>query len=126
MFSTIVDITMKIVDFINENEKSKKEDKERIGKILGEISDIILDTAVKLKKDEYPHNNCVVLERLSNNLHFSLIDYVEQDELDKLHQLLIESSNIEKLYAYRHNKDIIRDLMKISGEIKAMSILLLV
>lgn len=126
MFSIIADITMKIVELISENENSKKEDRERISKILGEISDIILDTSVKLKKDEYPHNNCIVLERLANSLHFNLIDYVEQGELDKLHQLLIESSNIEKLYAYRNNKDTVRDLMKISGEFKAMSIFLLV
>lgn len=125
MFNIIVDLTMKFVEFIKDNEKIKKENKEKVSKILNEISEIILDTSVKLKSDIYPHNNCVVLENLSNNLHLSLMDYIDENELDKLHNLLIESSNIEKLYAYRQNKDIIRDLMKISGEFKAMSIFLI-
>jgi hypothetical protein len=125
MFSTIVDIAMKIVDYVRDNNKLKREERENLSNILNEISEIILDTAVKLKKDQYPHNNCVVLEKLANNLHLNLIDHVEQDELDKLHGLLMDASNIEKFYAYRHNEDILRDLMKISGEFKAISILLM-
>jgi len=114
MFSLIVDIVVKIVDYIRENDNVRRHDRENISNILNEISEIILDTSVKLKTDVYPHNNCVVLEKLSNNLHLNLIEYFDNDELDKLHGLLLESSNLEKLYGNR-NEDIIRDLMKISG-----------
>jgi len=125
MFFTIIEIITKIIDYIRENQKVKKYDKENISKILNHISEIILDTSVKLKIDEYPHNNCVVLEKLSNNLHLSLMDYIDDNELDRLHDLLKESSDIEKLYACRNNKDVVRDLMRISGEFKAMSILIM-
>lgn len=125
MFSLIIEILSKFVDIINENEKISIQEKEKTSKILYEISEIILDTAVKLSRDEYPHNNCVVLEKLSNNLHLNLIDYIDEKENDRLHSLLKDASNIEKLYAYRHNKDIIHDLMKISGEFRFASIFLL-
>ena len=125
MFSLIIEILSKFVDIINENERISIQEKEKTSKILYEISEIILDTAVKLSRDEYPHNNCVVLERLSNNLHFNLLDYVDDKENDRLYDLLKDASSIEKLYAYRHNKDMINELMKISGEFRFASILLL-
>lgn len=125
MVFLIIEILTKFVDIINENEKISTQEKEKTSKILYDISEIILDTAIKLSKDEYPHNNCVVLEKLSNNLHLNLLDYVDEKENDRLHDLLMEASNIEKLYAYRHNKDIITELMRISGEFRYMSILLM-
>jgi len=125
MVFLIIEILTKFVDIINENEKISTQEKEKSSKILYDISEIILDTAIKLSKDEYPHNNCVVLEKLSNNLHLNLLDYVDEKENDRLHDLLMEASNIEKLYAYRHNKDIITELMRISGEFRYMSILLM-
>jgi len=125
MFSIIVDIAMKIVDYVRDNNKLKRQERENLSDVFRDISEIILDTAVKLKNNQYPHNNCVVLEKLANNLHLHLIDYADQDELDKLHGLLKDASEIEKLYTYRHNEDMVRDLMKISGEFRAMSILLM-
>lgn len=124
MTTIITDLIFKLVDYIRDDNKIIQEKKLRVSKILDELASVILDTSVKLKTDEYPHNNCAILEQLSNRLHFELIDIVDQIDLDNIHGLLLEASNVEKLYAYRANGDIIRDLMRISGEIKAMSILL--
>lgn len=102
-------------------DRTKKFD---IAGILCDISSILLDTSVKLSEDKYPYNNCQIMENLSHALHESLDGYVDNDTRNKINELLCEASQLEKLYQLRGNKEIIRELMRISGEFKAMSILI--
>lgn len=124
MFSTIIDICKSIIDLIHKDDEIRKETKQRVSSLLEQISDVLQDTADKLKRDEYPHSNCVVLETLSKNLHFTLMDLVNMDVLDNLHQLLSDASQIEKQYAFRKDPKTIPTIEKASGEFKAMSMIL--
>jgi hypothetical protein len=124
MFSTVIDICKSVIDLIYKDKEIKLETRLRVSSILNEISNILQDTADKLKKDEYPHSNCVTMRSLSNNLHFILIDIVNMDVLDNLHSLLVESSEIERHFTTRKEIDTISKIEEASGEFKAMSIIL--
>jgi hypothetical protein len=124
MFSIVIDICKNVLDFVIQNKTIKNNQKETISNILLEISNILEDTANKLSIGEYPHGNCIVMERLSNNLHFNLIDLVPQEDIDRLHDSLLKSSNLEKEYANRENPETIKSIKMASGEFKSMSILI--
>lgn len=124
MISFVFDICKSVIEFVVKDGEIKLENKLRISSILSEISDIIEDTANKLEKDEYPHSNCVVLNNLSNQLHFSLIDLVPAGQLDNLHNQLIQASNIEKEFTVRKEPNTIPELRRIAGEFKSLSILI--
>lgn len=124
MFSLFFDLLSKVVEIIKNNSEINRTKKLDISGILNDISSILLDTSVKLSEDKYPHNNCQIMENLSYSLHTSLDGYVDNDTRNKIHELLKEASQLEKLYQLRGNKEIIRELMRISGEFQAMSILI--
>lgn len=124
MLSLIFELLKNVIDIISKNKEIEKHEKETMSNILFDISNIILDTSVKLSNDEYPHNNCKTMETLSKSLHLHMINYIDDESLDRLYNLLIEASNLEKLYAYRGNKETIRELMHISGEFRAMAMLI--
>jgi len=124
MFSTVIDICKSVIDLISKDNEIKLETRLRVSSILNEISNILQDTAEKLKKDEYPHSNCATMRSLSNNLHFILIDIVNMDILDNLHSLLVEASEIERHFATRKETNTISKIEEASGEFKAMSLIL--
>jgi len=124
MFSVVIDILKGVVDFLQKTEQVNIESKKRISQNLDEISSILNDTAEKLKRDEYPHMNCTILEHLSDNLQFQISDILTFDELEKLRSSLRESSLVERQYAIRKEPDTIPSIEKAAGEFKSMSILL--
>jgi hypothetical protein len=124
MLSFVLDLCKYVIEQVTKNKEIKLETRLRISTILFEISSILQDTADKLKKDEYPHANCVAMTSLSNNLHFILIDLVDMDVLDKLHNLLIEASQVEKQFAIRKEPNTIPMIEEAAGEFKAMSLIL--
>jgi hypothetical protein len=123
VFSVVIDTCKFIIDNLIKENELRFEEKLRISSLLNEISSVLLDTANKLKLDEYPHYNCVLLEKLADNLHFHLIDYVRPQELDDLHSVLVESSQIEKTFAVRKEPDTIPSIEMAAAEFKAMSML---
>lgn len=124
MISLVIDLCKTAIDYVVKNKEINLVTRLRISEILLEISQILEDTANKLSKDEYPHANCSVMEKLSEHLHFSLIDYVPQDDLDQLYVKLKEASQLEKQFSIRKTPEVIPNILKISGEFKAMSIIL--
>lgn len=124
MFSVVIDILKGVVDFLQKTEQVNIESKKRISQNLDEISGILNDTAEKLKRDEYPHMNCTILEHLSDNLQFQISDVLTFEELEKLRSTLKEVSLIERQYAIRKEPNTIPSIEKAAGEFKSMSILL--
>lgn len=124
MLNFVFDLCKNVIDFVIKDGEIKLENKLRISSILSEISQIIENTADKLERDEYPHSNCVVLKNLSNQLHFSLIDFVPAEQIDDLHNKLIQASNIEKEFAVRKEPNTIPELRKVAGDFKSLSILI--
>lgn len=124
MISVILDICKTFVDFIMKNKEIQKQKKEKISLILEEISKILQDTADKLKKDEYPHGNCVVMEKLSLNLNKELAGLIPDEDLKQLIDSLIDASRVEREFALRKEPNTIPEIEMVSGEFKAMSMLL--
>jgi len=124
MFSVVIDILKGVVDFLQKTEQINIESKKRISQNLDEISSILNDTAEKLKRDEYPHMNCTILEHLSDNLQFQISDVLTFEELEKLRSTLKEVSLIERQYAIRKEPNTIPSIEKAAGEFKSMSLLL--
>ena len=124
MLSTAIELCKNALEYINNSKHAKVELKLRISILLEEISKLLEDTAVKLERDEYPHFNCALLEKMSNHLHFHLIEHVPQDEVDYLRKALIESTQVEKDFHTRHEPNTILNLKKSAGEFRAMSLLM--
>ena len=124
MFSLLIDLVKNVVDIAQKSETINIQHKENISKILIEISNVLTDTAIKLRNNEYPHMNCAILERLSSNLQFYASDIISIDDLSILRIALLEASQIEKQFALRNEKDTIPGIEKAAGEIKAMGIVI--
>jgi hypothetical protein len=124
MLSTAIELCKASLEYINSNKKTKKELKLRISVLLEEISKLLEDTALKLEKDEYPHFNCALLEKMANHLHFHLMEHVPEKEVDELRKILIESTQVEKEFALRHEPTTIPNIKKAAGEFKGMSLLM--
>ena len=124
MISVVIDICKNVFDMISKNEKENQEKIEKIANVMEEISKVLDDTSEKLIKDEYPHNNCIIMEILSKKLHESINEYLTEDESKELENSLLEASQVEKQFALRKEPDTIPLLQKASGKFKAMSILL--
>lgn len=124
MILTVVELFKNILDYIKDDQNIKLDNRLRISSVLQEISEILIDTANKLSKDEYPHYNCVLIERLSEQLHFHLIDFVKPLELDNLYNTLKEASQIEKLFAIRKEPHVIPEIEKAAAEFRAFALLM--
>lgn len=124
MLSIAIDLCKNALEYIKTNKHAKLELKLRISVLLEEISKLLEDTASKLEKDEYPHFNCALLEKMTNHLHFHLIEHVPQDEVDNLRKVLLESTQIEKEFAKRKEPETIPQIKKAAGEFKAMSLIM--
>ena len=104
--------------------KSKKEDKQKLSKLFSSISEILNETAIKLKEDEYPHYHCSIMNSLSQELILYCTGVIEDKKSIKFTDMLFECSNLEKEYANRKDDSTIRTLMVSAGEFKALSMLL--
>lgn len=125
MLSVAVDICKTIIENLKNEEKLKFEEKLRVSNLLNEISKVLEDTAIKLKSDEYPNYNCALLHKLSDNLHFHLIDYVRPEVLDDLHSALMVASQIERTFAIRNEPETIPMVETAAAKFKAMSMLII-
>jgi hypothetical protein len=123
MITAMFDIAKNVLQFILVNNEIKKEKKEKISETLLEISNILDDTAEKLSKDEYPHNNCALMEKLSTDLLEHLKEYLPENISEGAQKVLLEAAQVEKHYANRKDEITIPTIRKAAGEFKALSIL---
>ena len=124
MLSTAIDLCKSVIDIIFKNRQIQHDKKLRIGVLLGEISKILEDTADKLSKDEYPHLNCALMERMCDNLYLYVKDIVPEDQSKSLIKTLKEASQVEKQFAIRSEKNTIPSIYQAAGEFKALGLLL--
>ena len=124
MISILFDTINSFLKFIVISKDIEKEKKEKISEFLLEISHILNDTAEKLLKDEYPHNNCVVMEKLSTDLLDTIREHLPENiSYGAAHKLLLDASHLEKHYANRKDEITIPTIQKAAGEFKALSMI---
>jgi len=124
MISFLLDFAKTIFEQLRNENELRLEQRLRVSGILEEISNILRDTAEKLERDEYPHYNCVLMENMSNQLHFNLLESVQVDSLDLLHSQLLECSQVEKQFALRKEPETISQLYKAAAEFKTFSMIM--
>lgn len=124
MISFLLDFAKTIFEQLRNENELRLEQRLRVSGILEEISNILRDTAEKLERDEYPHYNCVLMENMSNQLHFNLLESVQVDSLDLLHSQLVECSQVEKQFALRKEPETIPQLYKAAAEFKTFSMIM--
>lgn len=124
MLDSCISILKEVIEIIKKKKEIREATKLRISILLEEISKLIQDTANKLEKDEYPNFNCALMEKMSDHLHFHLIDSIPNEQLDNLHKHLLESSQVEKQYALRKEPETIPSLYNAAAEFKALSLLM--
>jgi endo-alpha-1,4-polygalactosaminidase (GH114 family) len=124
MISILFDTVNSFLKFIAINKDIEKEKKEKMSEFLLEISNVLNDTAEKLLKDEYPHNNCAVMEKLSTDLLDTIREHLPENiSYDSAHKLLLDASHLEKHYANRKDEITIPTIQKAAGEFKALSMI---
>lgn len=123
MLDIAVNLCKNVVEFIITNKKLEEEKKKSLSEILNKISEVLENTAQSLKKDEYPHMNCALLDTLSNKLLSVISDYMTKEDAVRLSQVLKQASEIEKQFSIRNEPDTIPEIERSAGEFKAMSLL---
>lgn len=99
-----------------------RENLKHISEVILEISEVVADTVEKMKRDEYPHQNCGILMMHSQNLCNLLEDSIDEKILAQLKEVLDQASQIELMFSKRDEPGLINSLEEISGKLKAFSI----
>lgn len=124
MVDILIDISKEIFGILEQKKDIHQKTKLRISEVLHDVSSILYDTSQKLKNNEYPHGNCVVMERLSNDLGFHISEFVSSQDLDRLTTSLKKSVELEKLFSIREEPETIPTIEKAAGEFKSLSLFL--
>lgn len=124
MLDLCINLVKDAISLVQKSKEIREDTKLRISILLETISNVLYDTAIKLEKDEYPHFNCSLMEKMSDHLHYHLTDTVPSEQLDHLHKVLKESSQVEKQFANRKEENVIISLFDASAEFKTISLLL--
>lgn len=123
MLDIAVDLCKNVIEFIITNKKIEDDKKKSLSEILNNISEVLDNTAQSLKRDEYPHMNCVILDTLSKKLLEVISKYMSKEDTIRLSEILKQASEIEKQFSIRKEPNTIPELEKFAGEFKAMSLL---
>lgn len=99
-----------------------RENLKHISEVILEISEVVADTVEKMKRDEYPHQNCGILMMHSQNLCNLLEGSIDEKILAQLKEVLDQASQIELMFSKRDEPGLINSLEEISGKLKAFSI----
>jgi hypothetical protein len=124
MLDVCISLLKDSIDLLVKSKEIKSENKMRVSILLGEMSSILEDTANKISKNEYPHFNCALMEKMSNHLHFQLKDFIPEVQLNELHKSLIEASMVEKQFVNREDGETIPSIFNAAATFKTFSLLL--
>jgi hypothetical protein len=124
MLDIAVKLCREALEFFLKKNELDRQHRERVSNLLDEISEILQYTANDLRKDIFPHGNCQILSGLSVKLKGYLNNVVPEEDLNKLMNALMESSQVETQFAIRQLPDTIPTIEKAAGEFKIMSMLL--
>jgi hypothetical protein len=124
MLSTAIELCSSAIDLFYKSKETNKDTKLRVGILLEEISKILQDTADKLSKDEYPHFNCFLMEKMCDHLHFRITGIVPKEQLNELYDALKEASQVEKQFSLRRDPNTIPEIYKAAAEFKSLSLMI--
>jgi len=124
MLSTAIELCKSVIDLFYKSKDIRQDTKLRVGVLLEEISKILIDTADKLSKDEYPHFNCGLMEKMCDHLHFHITGIIPEIQLNELYVALKEASQVEKQFSLRHEPNTISSIYKAAGEFKSLGLLI--
>jgi hypothetical protein len=124
MIDTCIGLLKDVIDLVVKNKQIEKENKFRVAILLEEMSKVLEDTATKLSKNEYPHFNCALMDKMSDHLNFRLTNFVPKEQLEELHNSLRETSQVEKQFATREEPQTISSIYEAAATFKTFSLLL--
>ena len=124
MWDKAFDLIKWSVELFQRDQVEKTQKLDHISKIILEISEVITDTVEKMKRDEYPHQNCGILTMHSQNLCKLLEGSVDEKILVQLKEVLDHASQIELMFSKRSEPGLIHSLEEISGKLEALSTLI--
>ncbi len=124
MLDLCVSLLKEGIDLYSKSKGVKNETKLRISVLLEEISNVIHDTAKKIEKNEYPHFNCSLMEKMSQKLIFYLKEHLPENIINDIELSLREAGQVEKLFASRNEEGVIEKLYSHAANIKTISMFL--
>jgi hypothetical protein len=124
MWDKAFDLIKLVVELFGKERVEGRENLKHISEVILEISEVVADTVEKMKRDEYPHQNCGILMMHSQNLCNLLDGSIDEKILAQLKEVLDQASQIELMFSKRDEPGLIDSLEEISGKLKAFSILI--
>jgi len=124
MWDKAFDLIKLVVELFGKERVEGRENLKHISEVILEISEVVADTVEKMKRDEYPHQNCGILMMHSQNLCNLLEGSIDEKILAQLKEVLDQASQIELMFSKRDEPGLIDSLEEISGKLKAFSILI--
>lgn len=109
-----------IFGWITEMKKNQREINQNTSEFLIGISNLLDDTVKKLARDEYPHDNCIQMSILCDNLISTLTGKMDEETIQKLHTDLELSTKLEQLYAERKDPNTLKRLKECKGMFAAL------
>ena len=122
MWDKAFDLIKLVVELFGKERVEERENLKHISEVILEISEVVADTVEKMKRDEYPHQNCGILMMHSQNLCNLLDGSIDEKILAQLKEVLDQASQIELMFSKRDEPGLIDSLEEISGKLKAFSI----
>lgn len=122
MWDKAFDLIKLVVELFGKECAEGRENIKHISEVILEISEVVSDTVEKMKRDEYPHQNCGILMMHSQNLCNLLEGSIDEKILAQLKEVLDQASQIELMFSKRGEPGLIDSLEEISGKLKAFSI----
>lgn len=122
MWDKAFDLIKWTVELFGRERVEGRENLKHISEVILEISEVVADTVEKMKRDEYPHQNCGILMMHSQNLCNLLEGSIDEKILAQLKEVLDQASQIELMFSKRDEPGLINSLEEISGKLKAFSI----
>lgn len=124
MFDLCINLLKESVDYVVKRKEMSTNNRLRVSVLLDEISKLLEDTATKLSKDEYPHMNCSIMEKMTNHIKFFLDGKIPDSLLSDLYKSLLDASHVEKQFTLRHNEGVINSIYDAAANFKSISMML--
>ncbi len=112
-----------IVTIAQHKKETDQKQKERVSKMLLQMSELLVETAKELATGVYPQGKCATMWALSEDFLNYVQDKVNEEEFKLISELLHSCSQLEREYADRENPQTITDLFLASGQLHSLSIL---
>lgn len=120
MLKDIIEVTTKLIEFVDSFEQSGAKKRESIAKYFSRVSESLKEVAKQLKAGELPYSEVAQLKELAEGLPAAIGEEIGKEQAIELSKLLRKSvgENLENL---RNNEEAIRLIQESAGKFDGLA-----